>query len=121
MLETILCACFVGAVAETSARVFSLWRYPNPAYIAINIFCMFGLIMAGLSYLMIPLGWAPVFLIATAIGVGYEHLNFSVLNWWYFPNDRFLIFKGKQACALSVGALWGLVPIIVHIVADYTA
>ena len=74
----------------------------------------FGLVMGGLSLLIPSLGHFPVFLIAITFGYGYEQLNFAVLDWWFFPDDRFLIFKGKQACAISVGLLWGGVPSMIN-------
>ncbi|NOQ41064.1 MAG: hypothetical protein GQ563_00990, partial [Desulfuromusa sp.] len=79
----------------------------------INVLIMFGLVMGGLSLTVPSLGYLPVFIIATIIGYGYEQLNFSVLGWWDFPDDRFLAFKGKQACAISVGIAWGFVPLII--------
>lgn len=114
MLETYLSACLVGLVTETIARTGRLWIYRKPVNPVINILIMFGLVMGGLSLVVPTLGHGPVLLIAAAIGYGYEQLNFSVLGWWDFPDDRFLVFKGKQACALSVGVLWGLVPLITH-------
>lgn len=114
MLETYLAACLVGVVAETIAGTASLWVYRKAINPVINILVMFGLIMGGLSLSITTLGYLPVLLIATAIGYGYEWLNFAVLGWWDFPEDRFLIFQGKQACALTVGLLWGGTPLIIH-------
>jgi len=114
MLETYLSACLVGLVTETIARTGRLWIYRKPINPVINILIMFGLVMGGLSLVVPTLGHGPVLLIAAAIGYGYEHFNFAVLGWWDFPGDRFLVFKGKQACALSVGVLWGLAPLITH-------
>ena len=114
MLEAYLSACLVGLVMETIARIGRLWIYRKAINPVINILIMFGLVMGGLSLVVPTLGHVPVLLIAAVIGYGYEQLNFSVLEWWDFPGDRFLLFQGKQACALSVGALWGLVPLITH-------
>jgi hypothetical protein len=114
MLETYLSACLVGFVTETLARTARLWIYRKPIYPMINILIMFGLVMGGLSLVIPTLGHGTVLLIAAAIGYGYEQFNFAVLKWWDFPDDRFLVFEGKQACALSVGALWGLAPLITH-------
>ena len=114
MLETYLSACLVGLLTETIARTGRLWIYRKPITPVINILIMFGLVMGGLSLVVPTLGHGPVLLIAAAIGYGYEQLNFAVLGWWDFPGDRFLIFEGKQACALSVGVLWGLTPLITH-------
>jgi len=95
-----------------------LWLYRNPLYPVINVLVMFGLVMGGLSLAVPGLGHLPVFLLAWGIGYGYEQLNFTLLNWWDFPDDRFLVFEGRQACALAVGALWGLTPLIVHQVVE---
>ena len=112
ILETYLSACLVGLVVEIIARTGRLWIYRKPINPVINILIMFGLVMGGLSLAAQILGHIPALLIAAAIGYGYELLNFSVLEWWDFPGDRFFIFEGRQACALSVGALWGGVPLI---------
>lgn len=114
MLETYLSACLVGLATEILARIGRFWVYCKPINPAINILIMFGLVMGGLSLAIPTLGHGPVLLIAAAIGYVYEQLNFAVLGWWDFPGDRFLVFEGKQACALSVGALWGLTPVITH-------
>ena len=114
MLEAYVCGCFVGVVGETIARTARLWLYRTPIYPVTNVLVMFGLIMGALSLAVPTLGHLPVLLIAAAIGYGYELLNFAVLDWWDFPGDRFLVFEGEQACALSVGALWGVVPLIIH-------
>lgn len=114
MPESFLTAVVVGIVAETAARTGRLWLYRRPIYPVINVIVMFGLVMGGLSLAVPALGHLPIFLLAWTIGYGYEQLNFTVLHWWDFPGDRFLMFGGRQACAISVGALWGLTPLIVH-------
>ncbi len=114
MIETYLSACLTGLVTEAIARAGRLWIYRSPVNPVINILVMFGLVMGGLSLSVNALGHIPVLLIAAMIGYGYELLNFAVLEWWDFPDDRFLVFEGKQACALSVGVLWGATPLIIH-------
>lgn len=114
MLESYLMAVVVGIAAELAARSGRLWLYRKPVNPVVNVIVVFGLVMGGLSLAVPALGHLPVFLLAWAIGYGYEQLNFAVLHWWDFPGDRFLIFEGRQACAISVGALWGLTPLIVH-------
>ena len=115
MLKTYLIAIVVGALAEIIAKTARLWIYRKPINPVINILIMFGLVMGGLSLTVPSLGHLPVFVIATVIGYAYEQLNFSVLGWWDFPDDRFLVFKGKQACAVSVGITWGFVPLIINL------
>lgn len=114
MIETYLSACLVGVLGETVARAARLWIYRKPIYPVINILLMLGLVMGGLSLAVPTLGLVPVFVIAAVLGYGYELLNFEILEWWDFPGDSFLVFEGKQACALSVGALWALVPLMTH-------
>ena len=113
MINTYLIAVLVGALAEIIARKARLWIYRKPINPVINVLIMFGLVMGGLSLTVPSLGYLPVFIIASIIGYIYEQLNFSVLGWWDFPDDRFLVFKGKQACAVSVGITWGFVPLII--------
>ncbi len=115
MLEAYLFAVAVGVVAEVTARVGRLWLYRRPIYPVINVLVMFGVVQGLLLASLVPLlGVIPVFLAGWAVGYLYEMLNFGRLGWWHFPGDRFLVFRGKQACALAVGALWGAVPIAVH-------
>ena len=114
MIETYLVAVVVGTAVETLAWAGRLWVYRRVINPVINVLVMFGVVMGALSLAVTTLGHLPVFLIGWAIGYGYEQLNFGVLDWWYFPADRFLLFKGRQACARSVGGLWGLVPLVVY-------
>ena len=116
MLEAWFVGVVVGAVSEITARALHLWRYRSPIYPAVNIVLMFGVVMGGLSLLVPPLGWGLVCFIGLAIGYAYEWVNFVVLDWWHFPGDRFLAFRGKQGCALSVAVLWGTVPVVNHVV-----
>lgn len=114
MIESYLTAVVVGIAAEITARAGRFWLYRKAVYPVVNVAVMFGLVMGGLSLAVPALGHLPVFLLAWAIGYGYEQLNFSALHWWDFPDNRFLMFEGRQACAISVGALWGSTPLIVH-------
>jgi hypothetical protein len=118
MLETYLIAVAVGVCAEVTARLGRLWLYRRPLHPVINVLLMFGVVQGLFLASLVPLlGAIPVFLAGWAVGYGYELLNFHRLGWWHFPEDRFLFFKGNQACAMSVGALWGGVPIAVHFLA----
>jgi len=118
MPETYLVAVAVGLCAEVTARVGRLWLYRSPLYPVANVLVMFGVVQGLFLASLVPvLGAVPVFLAAWAVGYAYEQLNFARLGWWHFPEDRFLCFKGKQACAISVGALWGGVPVAVHFLA----
>jgi hypothetical protein len=105
----------IGALSEAVARTFGFWLYRNPVYPVVNVVLVFGLVMGGLSLLVPNLGLAVVFLLGLAVGYAYERLNFATLDWWYFPHDRFLAFRGKQGCAVSVAVLWGTVPVVNHL------
>lgn len=115
MLEYYLLGVAVGAVSEGGARLFRLWLYRNPVYPVANVLVMFGFVMGVLLAPLVPdLGYVPVFLIAGAVGYGYEILNFRVLDWWHFPGGKFLIFRGEQGCSVAVASCWAAVPLIVH-------
>lgn len=114
MLEQYLIALAIGIGAEVVARSGRLWLYRKPLYPVINVLAMFGLVHGLWLASAVPvLGYLPVFLLGWSVGYAYELLNFTLLHWWDFPDDRFLVARGKQACALSVGLLWGLVPLTV--------
>lgn len=112
-LEALGIGVALGAGAEALARALRLWIYRSPVYPVANVLVMFGVVMGGLSLLGPQLGVALLFPIGWAIGFGYEWLNFLALDWWHFPGDRFLFFRGRTACAASVAALWGLVPVAI--------
>lgn len=115
MSEKFLIAVSIGIAAEFMAKSLGLWRYRNPLYPVINVLVMFGVVQGALLSSAVPaMGYLPVFLLGWGVGYAYEQLNFALLSWWDFPDDRFLVFRGKQACAVSVGVLWGLVPVGVH-------
>ena len=103
---------YVGLLCELTARLSKFWLYRKPVYPMLNIILMVGIVMASLSLLCLRSGLLPVFIIAIAIGYTYEKINFSLLHWWDFPGDQFLIFKGKEACATSVAVLWGVTPLV---------
>ena len=111
VLMSIVIGATIGVFAEFIAHSFKFWIYRKPHYPAINVLFMFGLLMGLISLAVPTMGWASVFIMATLIGYGYEKINFSHLHWWDFPNDQFLFFKGKNACAWAVGFLWGSVPV----------
>jgi len=111
VLMLIVISTTIGVFAEIAAYGFKFWIYRKPYYPVINVLLMFGLLMGIIGLAVPTVGWVPVFIGATLIGYGYEKVNFSHLHWWDFPNDQFLFFKGKNACAWAVGFLWGSVPV----------
>ncbi len=115
MLAAWLVGVVIGTISEVTARALRFWLYRTPVYPVVNVVLMFGVVMGGLSLLVPRLGLPVVFLLGLAVGYGYEWLNFAALDWWHFPHDRFLAFRGKQGCALSVAVLWGTVPVLNHV------
>ena len=121
MLAVWLTGVVIGALSEVAARAFHFWLYRNPVYPVVNVVLMFGLVMGGLSLLVPHVGLAVVFLLGLSVGYAYEWLNFAALDWWHFPHDRFLAFRGKQGCAVSVAVLWGTVPVMNHLLRQLLA
>lgn len=113
MIRAVLLGMAIGVVAEIIAYGANWWKYHKTVSPLINILVMFGLVMGGISLLQPTLGIGGVFLLALVIGYAYEWANFVVLNWWVFPDERFLVFRGRQGCAASVAVVWGMVPLIV--------
>lgn len=111
MLAAWLVGVVMGAAGEGVARGGRLWLYRRPVYPVVNVLGMFGLVMGSLSLLVPQWGAVVVFLLALALGYAYEWWNLAMADWWYFPQDRFLVFRGKQGCALAVAVLWGTVPV----------
>lgn len=113
MVRALLLGMAVGVVVEIFAYAANLWNYHKTISPLINILVMFGLIMGALSLLLPALGAGRVFLLGLLIGYAYEWANFLILDWWVFPRDRFLVFRGRQGCAAAVAVTWGLVPLVV--------
>ena len=113
MLTAWLLGAGIGVVSELGAKTLRLWLYRKPIYPALNVIVMFGIIMGSVSRLAAPWGLAAAFAVGTAIGFAYEWLNFLALDWWSFPDDRFLMFRGRAAIAASVAITWGAVPVII--------
>lgn len=115
MLTAFLSGVVIGSLAELIARTFGLWRYRKPIYPVLNVLLVFGGIMAALS-LQIPVhGWPLMVACAFLIGLAYELLDLYVLDWWYFPGERFLLFRGRLGCAIPVAVLWAGVPLFIHL------
>ncbi|SDU07810.1 hypothetical protein SAMN05216296_1642 [Pseudomonas pohangensis] len=113
MIKALLLGTALGVIAEIIAYSANLWKYHKTVSPLINSLCMFGLIMGSVSLLQPAIGPGAVFLIGFVIGYAYEWANFLLLDWWVFPDERLLIFRGRQACALALAVTWGLVPVIV--------
>ena len=105
----------VGVIGEMFAYGLALWRYRRPAYPVANVVLMFGLVMGGLASFVPSLGLAIVVAGAFAVGLAYEWLNFLVLDWWWFPENRVWQFEGRSACALVIALAWATVPVTIHL------
>jgi len=110
MLPDILIAVAIGIAGEVAAHVQRLWVYRRTLYPVVNVLVVFGIVMGSVASLAGHLGASVVFGLGFAIGLAYELLNFAVLDWWYFPDDRLYLLRGKLACAVGVSVGWGLVP-----------
>jgi|CXWL01.1.fsa_nt_gi hypothetical protein len=113
MIESVLAGIGVGVLGEIGAHLRRLWVYRRPLYPVLNVLLMFGLIMGTLAWAGGSLGAPALFGIGFGIGLAYEVLNFAVLDWWFFPDDRLLGLQGKTACAIGVSLGWGTVPVTV--------
>jgi hypothetical protein len=121
MLTAWMLGAGIGVVSEISARTLRLWLYRKPVYPVINVVVMFGITMGSLSLLATRWGLAAAFAAGTAVGFAYEWLNFLALDWWYFPDDRFLVFRGRAAMAASVAVIWGAVPVMIAVLKPLVA
>jgi hypothetical protein len=119
MIRALLLGMALGVAAEILAYSANWWKYHKTISPLINILVMFGLVMGAVSLLQPTLGTGGVFLLGVLIGYAYEWANFLVLDWWVFPDERFLVFRGRQGCAVSVAVIWGLVPLTVAQLAAY--
>ena len=104
----------VGVIGELFAYALSVWRYRHWTYPVANVLGMFGAVMGGLALLVPEVGLSAVVAGAFAAGLAYEWLNFLVLGWWWFPQDRVWRFSGRASCAAVIAVAWALVPILIH-------
>jgi len=119
MLTSWMLGAGIGVASELGARTLRLWLYRRPVYPVANVVLMFGVTMGSLALLAGPWGLPAVFLLGTAVGFAYEWLNFLALDWWYFPDNRFLVFRGRMAIAASVAVTWGAVPVIIAVLGKH--
>ena len=115
MLTAFLSGVVIGSLAELVARTFGLWRYRKPIYPILNVLLVFGGVMAALSLQIPAYGWPLIVACAYVIGLAYELVDLHILDWWYFPDDRFLLFRGRLGCAMSVAVLWAGVPLFIYL------
>lgn len=104
----------IGVVSEAFANLLSLWRYKKIQYPISNIIVMFGLVCGLIAFFVDSL-WVQ-FLIMAGIGVLYEILNFKVLDWWEFKDDKMLFIKGKVMITAVLAVTWGLIPVFISLI-----
>jgi hypothetical protein len=103
----------IGVAMEVAARTLRLWIYHQPQTPMLNVVAMFGVIMGGIASLVPRIGLAPAFVLAVAVGLGYEIANLQLLNWWYFPDERLWFIRGHTAIVVVIALLWGLTPVVI--------
>ena len=100
---------------EIAARYFRLWVYTPPWKVLVNVLITVALIYGTLAWLTAGLSLPTQFMCGAGIGIAYEILNFSILNSWYFPEDKCSFLKGKPALVVGVGLAWGVYPTLTNL------
>ncbi len=114
--------CLVGQLAmEAVAYVFRLWIYTSKKNFIIHIVLAVMLVFGGLSYLVRDVPWYLRYPAGVLVGFLYEYANASGLDMFYFPDNKFLVFRSKASVLAVISLMWGLYPLIVPIVARYLA
>lgn len=109
--------CLVGQlVMEAIAYIFKLWVYTSKKNFLIHIIFAVIIVFGLLSYLLSGYHWYIRYPIGIVVGFLYEYSNISGLDMFYFPNNKFLIFKGKASILVIISLMWGLYPLLVPIV-----
>jgi hypothetical protein len=106
---------------ETIAYTFKLWVYTSKKNFILHIILAVMLVFGGVSYLVSGLHWYVRYPIGVLIGFVYELSNISGLDMFYFPDNKFLIFKGKMPIVIVISLMWGLYPLLVPVVYRYIA
>jgi|YelNatPaOPRAMG01_1025707.scaffolds.fasta_scaffold25668_4 hypothetical protein len=121
-LAVFMVLCLIGQLAmETIAYTFKLWVYTSKKNFILHIILAVMLVFGGVSYLVSGLHWYVRYPIGVLIGFVYELSNISGLDMFYFPDNKFLIFKGKMPIVIVISLMWGLYPLLVPVVYRYIA
>ncbi len=116
-LVIFMALCLIGQLAmEVIARTFKLWIYTSKKNFLIHIVLAVTIVFGGLSYLLGGLHWYIRYPVGAAVGFLYEYSNASGLDMFYFPDNKFLIFKGRASILIVISLMWGLYPLIVPVV-----
>ncbi len=108
---------------ETLARLFDLWRYRSPLFVAVNILVMFGLVQGyGVGWVIggrhAMSGIFPVlFMVGAVIGILVEGLNEFWLHAWSWSERPLLGIARPIDKAAFVGFTWGFAPLAVVLLA----
>lgn len=121
MLRFVLIGIGIGAVSEGAAYAQRLWLYRSPIYPLLNVLVVFGLIMGALASRVGVWGLGPVFAAGAGVGLVYETLNLTVLDWWYFPGERLYGLRGHTAIVIAISLAWGTVPLATALARGLTA
>ena len=114
--------CLIGQLAmEAVAYTFKLWIYTSKKNFLIHIILAVMLVFGVLSYLVSGMHWYLRYPVGVIVGFLYEYGNASGLDMFYFPDNKFLIFRSKASVLVVISLMWGLYPLIVPIVYRYIA
>lgn len=121
-LIVFMALCLIGQlVMEAAARSFKLWIYTSKKNFLIHMVLAVIIVFGGLSYLVSGLHWYLRYPAGVLVGFLYEYGNSSGLDMFYFPDNKFLIFKSKASILVVISLMWGLYPLIVPIVYGFIA
>ncbi len=112
-----LAALLIGVCVEAFARLFGVWRYRSPAFMAVNIVMVFGLLQGfGVGWLVggrdAMRGVFPVlFMVGAVLGILVEGLNEFWLHAWKWSPRPLLGIRRAIDKAAVVGVAWGFAPL----------
>ena len=114
--------CLVGQLGmEAIAYTFKLWTYTSKKNLLIHLIFAVMIVFGGVSYLVSGMHWYIRYPIGVALGFIYEYSNASGLDMFYFPDNKFLFFKGKTSILIVISLMWGVYPLLVPVVYRYIA
>ncbi len=121
-LAVFIVLCLIGQLTmEAVAYTFNLWIYTSKKNFMIHIIFAVMIVFGGLSYLVSDLHWYIRYPAGVIVGFLYEYSNASGLDMFYFPDNKFLMFRSKASVLIVISLMWGLYPLIVPIVYRYIA
>jgi hypothetical protein len=121
-LAVFIVLCLIGQLTmEAVAYAFKLWIYTSKKNFMIHIIFAVMIVFGGLSYLVSDLHWYIRYPAGVIVGFLYEYGNASGLDMFYFPDNKFLMFRSKASVLVVISLMWGLYPLIVPIVYRYIA